>query len=317
VLAVHGYGGTAAGEYALTPDTLLSVEYGITAVPEVDEAFVRGTYADWPETAISTVVNHAHVGLSYKNKYSAKLHLAHADGRNFQNYLVDDADTPDVERGQDGRIHVAALELRWQEDPYGQFGVTPVFWNFDNAMSVHNGIWWGIDWTAGGREMTRKFLGPLSDGTGQIFAVSTEYDFSVSRILAYPEPFDGNGRDLRVAVAFLPHWTLQTDDSTYDGVDGYTLGATFEHVLLSWLSTYYALFGQSRDEAMADITGNMQRGRSSSFNATLGAVLHSDWQSRDRLTVAYSRFFYSDFTDSNPAWPLDRNVFTLGASLAF
>jgi hypothetical protein len=317
VLGVHGYGGTAAGEYALTPDTLLSLEYGITAVPEVDEAFVRGTYAGWSENAISTVVNHAHAGLSYKNKYSAKLHLAHADGRNMQTYLADDESTDVIERPNDGRIHVAALELRWVEDPYGQFGVTPVLWNFDNAMSVHNGIWWGLDWTAGGREMTRRFLGPRSEGTGKIFAVSTEYDFSVSRMLAYPEPFDGNGRDLRVAVAFLPHWTLASDDPDYEGADGYMLGATFEHVLLSWLSTYYSIFGQSRDATMADVSASMQPGRSTAYNATLGAVLHSDWQSRDRLVLAYSRYFYSDFADSNPAWPLDRNVFTLGASLAF
>lgn len=318
VLAVHGYGGTAAGDYLLTPDTLLSLEYGITAVPEVDEAFVRGTFADWPENGLSSVVNHGHAGLSYKNKYSAKLHLAHADGRNMRRYLDDDESTPQVvERGADGRMRVAALELRWVEDPYGQLGVTPVYWNFHNALSVHNGIWWGIDWTAGGREMTRKFLGPLSEGTGQIFALSTEYDFSVSRILEYPEPFDGNGRDLRVAIAFMPHWTLKSDDPGYDGADGYLLGATFEHVLLPWLSTTYALFGESRDETMADVSGNMQPGRSTAFNATMGFVLHSDWQSQDRLVLAYSRFFYSDFTDSNPAQPLDRNVFTLGASLAF
>jgi hypothetical protein len=317
VLAVHGYGGTAAADYSLTADTLLSLEHGVAAVPEVDEAFVRGTYADWPENGLSTIVSHVHAGISYENKYFAKLHLAHADGRNMRRYLDDDPATAERERGSDGRMDVAALELRWVEDPYGQLGVTPVYWNFGRALSVHNGIWWGIDWTAGGREMTRKFLGSQSEGTGQIVAVSAEYDFSVSRMLHYPEPFDGNGRDLRVGVALMPHWTVATDDPGYEGADGHLLGATFEHVLLSWLSTTYAVFGESRDETMADVSGNVQHGRSTAYNATVGLVLHSDWQSRDRMVLAYSRYFYSDFTDSNPALPLDRDVFTLGASLAF
>jgi hypothetical protein len=317
VLAVHGYGGTATANYDLTPTTQLYLEYGVTAVPEVDEAFVRGTYADWSENGLSTVVNHAHAGISLENKYFAKLHFAHADGRNMRTYLDDNAATPQIERGSDGRIVVAALELRWVEDPYGQLGVTPVYWNFDRALSVHNGLWWGLDWTAGGREMSRKFLGAQSNGTGEIVAVSAEYDFSLSRILLYPRPFDGNGPDLRVGLAFLPFWTVASEDPSYDGTDGYFVGATFEHVLLSWLSTAFYLFGESRDGAMVDVSARPQRGRWVTYNATVGLVLHSDWQSQDRIALTYGRYFYSHFTDSNPARPLDREVFTLGASVAF
>jgi hypothetical protein len=212
VLAVHGYGGTATANYDMGPRTQLYLEYGLAGVPEVDAAFVRGTYADWPEIGISTIVNHAHAGISFDNKYFAKLHLSQANGRNVRGRL----DGSSATTAQDGQIQVAALELRWVNDPYGQLGVTPVYWNFDKAISVHNGIWWGMDWTAGGREMTRKFLGSQSNGTGQIVAVSAEYDFSVSRILRYPESFDGNGRDLRVSLAFLPYWTVASQDSNYE-----------------------------------------------------------------------------------------------------
>jgi hypothetical protein len=317
VLAVHGYGGTAAADYALSPKTQLALEYGIAGVPEVEEAYVRGTYTDWPETGLSSVANHAHVGVSYENKYFAKLHLAHVDGRNLRTYLDDVEGTPEVERTSDGRIYVAALELRWVDDPYGQLGVTPVYWNFEHALSVHNGIWWGIDWTAGGREMSRKLLGPESEGTGQIVGVSIEYNFSVSRMLHYPTPFDGNGRDLRVALAFLPHRTLASQDPIFADAAGYRLGANFEYVVLPWLSATSILFGESRDDSMVDVSGTPQAGRFVAHNATLGFVLHSDWQSQDRMVLAYSRYFYSDFTDSNRQQPLDRDVFTLGASIAF
>jgi hypothetical protein len=313
VLAVHGYGGTAMATYDVSPRTQLYFEYGLAGVPEVDDSFVRGTFADWPENGISTIVNHVHAGISFDNKYFAKLHLSQANGRDLRRWLdVSAATTP-----QDGRMQVAAIELRWVNDPYGQLGVTPVYWNFDKAISVHNGIWWGMDWTAGGREMTRKFLGSQSNGTGQIVAVSAEYDFSVSRILRYPESFDGNGRDLRVSLAFLPYWTVASQDSNYDNTKGYYLGATFEYVLSSWFSATFAVYGENKNLAMADVSGQWQRGRAASHSGTVGMALHSDWQSQDRIVLAYSRYFYTAFADNNPARPLDHNVLTLGASVAF
>ena len=317
VLAVHGYGGLAALDYELSGEKMLSLEYGTSAVAEVPEGFVRGTFTQWPENGLSSIVHHAHAGISFQNKYFAKLHGAYVDGRNMRSYLDDDGQTTAVEQGADGSIQVAALELRWVEDPYGQIGVTPVFWNFDNARSVHDALWWGLGWTAGGREMTGKHLGPQSEGTGQIAAVAMEYDFSVARMLSYPEPFDGNGRDLRVAVAFWPFWTLETDQASYDGADGYFLGVTVEHVLLSWLSTTYRLYGESRDSTVTDVTANPRRGRWTAYNASFGLALHSDWQSRDKMELLYTRYFYSDFTDNNPVQPLDKEVLTFGASIVF
>jgi hypothetical protein len=318
VLAIHGYGGIAAMDYELPGEKLLSLEYGISGVSEVPEEFVRGTYSEWPENGISSIVNHAHAGISFKNKYFAKLHYAYADGRNFRRYLDNPPSTPEVwARKPDGRMHIAALELRGMIDPFGELGVTPVFWDFRDARQVHDGVWWGLDWTAGGREMTGKFLGSRSEGTGQIFAVSAEYDFSLVRMLSHPDPFDGNGMDLRVVLAFLPHWTLKSDQPEYDDASGYFLGATFEHVLTSWLSTTYRLFGESRDATIIRIDTTPVSGQWTSYSASFGLAMHTDWQSRDRVEVFYSRYFYSDFTDNNPAMPLDTNVLTLGASLAF
>jgi hypothetical protein len=88
-------------------------------------------------------------------------------------------------------------------------------------------------------------------------------------------------------------------------------------VLLPWFSTTFQTFGESRDAAMVDISANVVRGRWVDYSGTVGIVLHSNWQSQDRIVLAYSRYFYSKFTDINPASPLDREMFTLGGSVAF
>jgi hypothetical protein len=87
--------------------------------------------------------------------------------------------------------------------------------------------------------------------------------------------------------------------------------------MTSWLSASYQLFGESRDGATYNTSGGVVRGNWLTYSATLGLVLHSSWQSQDRVVLAYSRYFYTKFTDSNPSLPLDRDVFTLGGSLAF
>lgn len=86
---------------------------------------------------------------------------------------------------------------------------------------------------------------------------------------------------------------------------------------MPWLSTAYHVFGESRDAATVDITGKSRRGRWSTYSGTVGLVLHSSWQSQDRIALAYTRYFYSNFTDQNPSLPLDRDVLTLGGSVAF
>ena len=120
-----------------------------------------------------------------------------------------------------------------------------------------------------------------------------------------------------MALAFLPYWTVKSADPAYDDSKGFFLGASLEHVVLSWLSGVYYVFGESRGAATTNTGGQVLTGRWSSFRGTIGLAFHSDWQSQDRITIAYSRYFYSGFTDNNPVLPLDRNVLTIGGSFAF
>ena len=50
---------------------------------------------------------------------------------------------------------------------------------------------------------------------------------------------------------------------------------------------------------------------------TPGLAFRSNWQSTDRIELIYTRRFYSNAVDNNPARPLDRNVLALGAYINF
>jgi hypothetical protein len=333
LIVVHGYGETSVLEYDASSNLRLYLEHGVAVVPDVPQGFERLTYTGWAEEGITTLVHHAHVGFSYQDRLKLKAHFARALGTNERTWMADQAESATPDAHHDGTMDVVVLESRLQMDRFGEVGVSGATWRFRHGFQVHDGIGWGLDWTAGGREMGNKYLGPNSKGHGLIAAVAAEYDLSLARIIRYPESFNGNGPDVRVALAFNHGWTLDSADPDFQGATGYLLGADVEYVLLPWFSAIVRVFGESRDAARLSFAGYLDtsgnesttgaaeyrhsRGRWSAFSVTPGLAFHTDWLSTDRVELGYSRYFYSDLADNNSARPLDRDVVTLGAVITF
>jgi hypothetical protein len=344
MLAVRGLGETMSADIDLSPDLRLSLRHGIMGVPGVPENFVRGTYEGWIETGVSEWLQHAHAGLTYKNQYSLTLHYASVHSTDERKYLQTFLNTPP----HDGRWDAYLAEGRWLGDPWGQFGVTAAFWNFVNAASVGDGIWWGLDWTQGAREMINKFLGANSGGSGQLSAVSAEYDLSLARVLWSPQNFDGRAPDVRVAVAGVIDRTLSTSDPIFKNATGYEVGADIEYRFSKFVSITLQAYGESRVgvacgaapglvlpggtgtlspsetapcyeliEPSGSTTFLENAGRWTVYSVNPGIAFHSDWLSTDRIVLLYGRRFYSSIVDNNIAQPLDRNVFTLGGYVTF
>jgi hypothetical protein len=208
----------------------------------------------------------------------------------------------------DGRMDVYIVDGRYVADPYGQLGLAAAFWNFNDAAAVHDGIWWGIDWTQGSREMLNKFVGPRAQGDGQLFALSGEYNLSIARLLWHPRAFDGQSPDIRVTLAGMRWWVVDTEDPAFENTTGYTIGNELEYQMNSWFSARLRSYGEKRHTA---------QGAWHAYSISPGISFRRDWSSSDRIELWYSRHFYNSVSDNNPAQPLDQNVVALGATLEF
>jgi len=225
-------------------------------------AFARSR-TPWTSNGISAFVQHAHAALNYKSNYTVRLHAAQVNGINEQQFLY--KPTMDTTVLRDGRIRALILELRALTDPYGSFAAAGAFYSLKHALSVNDGMWWGIDWTQGGREMVNKFLGAgtsAQGGNGQIAVLTAQWDFSLARIMWHPRNFDGRSPDLRAHLAGLKYFTLDADapvfrDATgkiiavdqansYKGTGGYMLGTELEYILLSWFGFSFQAYGEQR-----------------------------------------------------------------------
>jgi hypothetical protein len=232
-------------------------------------------------------------------------------------------------------MDVLATDLQVFLDQWGHVGLAGAYYDMVAAHSVNDGIWWTVDWTQGGRETVLKYLGQMDDpryqsGTGKFYALSAQYDFSLANLLWHPQPFDGRGADVRVAIAGLYHNTMETENPKFQNSKGYQFGLDVEYRMLPFLSATLRSYGTFRNPS---IRTNSNTGTSATGNAiiaapgvaglyrtvtvTPGLIFRSDWQAPERIEIAYSRLFYSDFVDANPMMPLDQDVLTVGASVSF
>jgi hypothetical protein len=300
LLATRGYGESMNIEYDLTPDARLALGHGVAGVPSVPESFVRGTYTGWNETGVSTIFQHAHAGVNVQNKYIARFHFASVHGTDEHRYLNPTS--------HDGKMNIFIAETHWFADQYGQLGLSGGLWDLDHAIPIQDGVWWGLNFTQGAQDISRNYLGPNSNGTGRVAALSAEYDLSLARLLWYPQPFDGNGPDLRMIFAGVADRTLASEDAYFKHATGYLFGVDLDYRMLSWFSTTLRSYGESR--ALA-------QGRFRVVSISPGIAFRSDWQTLDHIELVYSRLFYSGAVDNNPAAPLDRSVLTLAAGMDF
>lgn len=309
-LATRGYGEGITADYDLSRDLRLWLSQGVNGVPGVPEGFARGDYTGWTQPGVSSLVHHYHAGLTIKNLYTIKAHYAHAMGTDEREYLI--PDTTGLPR--DGTMDVYILESHFKHNPYGHLGISAAFWDMQDARSVHESIWWGLDWTQGGGDLTEKFLGHLSNGTGQLMAAAAEYDFSVASILYHPGGFDGRAADIFAKVAVRYQRTVASDDEAFEGSDGVAAGVELNYSMLSWLMLTSRSYFEQRQTL--DSTG-VAYGQWRTASISPGLYFRGDWNSNTRVELAYSRHFYNSVADSNPAEPLDRNVITLGALVEF
>ena len=308
LIAVRGYGESTYGDWDLTPDLRLYLSHGVLVVPGVPEDFVRGDYAGWIETGISSWVHHAHVGLNYRNQYTFKLHYLADYGIDERKVLTTFLGTNPKTVSMAGRMDTYLAEARWQGDPWGQVGLSGGLYDLRHATSVGDGVWWAMDWTQGSREITNKYLGPNSNANGKIAVIGAEYDFSLSPILWAPRSFTGQAPDIRVAIAAMLARTIASDDSTYKNHNAYFFGVETEYRMTSLFSVTFQAYGEDRYSNI---------GRWSVYSVNPGIAFHSNWLTTDRIQLIYSRRFYSSAADPNSAQPLDRDMIALGGYVTF
>jgi hypothetical protein len=194
--------------------------------------FEQGLGANSPgvgAVVATTLVGHAHVMATYAGFLRVGLHY-------LTSWTADDRVAP---QDPDGSIKVVGGELRWSGGVFGDFYVGGSYVMLNHSQHVGGAL--QIVHVSSGQSMMDNFLGGDSSpergndhGTGSLRNVLFQYDFSFGTLVRYPQPFAGDGPDLRVSL-FGMYTRVGSFDEHWDNVRKFKFGADVLYTPLRWL----------------------------------------------------------------------------------
>ena len=288
---------------------------GSTTTPDIWNDFANPSEG-------SSFVAHGHVGGSaIHNMVNLGLHYLHAWSQDDRanNGISTTTPTGMVISGQpDARLDIVAGDLRLNLNRFGHFYGAASYVKAKDVTTLSRII--QVLNTRGGPGLIQNYLGPNSNGNGNLTIIGGQYDLSIGKLVSYPIPFSGDGPDLFVSVfGILTH--VNSDDHFfdqngryYDGVTKWKLGGEATYSVLPWL----ALSGRY-DKVVPD-TQDLTQGFAV---VSPRIILRSDWQSTDQIVIQYSHWFngantlirVGDPPMENITFLPDKDMITLSATM--
>jgi hypothetical protein len=301
--AVRGVGGMLFAEHPLTPDVAFVAEGGVMG--NRNGRSPSGIAAANPNNNMdplfgSSYIGHVHAGLVRKTEYTlrANLHFLVNWGQDERpQYNVDGTPMEDnmVTRGineahiPDGRISVYGIDASLTHPIWGMLAVGASHVDARNAWPLRGLLTFGGE----GRDLTERWLGVDTQGTGRIDVVGINWSASIGRILAAPRPFDANGPDLLInagavfATTNTNSFCGESMPRCFDGRHRYKFGADALYAFMPYMAA-----GLRLDH----VVPNSKDSNETFDVAAARLVFKTDWQSRESIQVIYAKWFYGSGT---------------------
>ena len=144
-----------------------------------------------------------------------------------------------------------------------------------------------------GRELTERWLGVDTQGTGKVNVAAINYSGSLGRILSSPRPFDANGPDLLINAGAVVANTQTNSNCGEDMPTASTAAsATSSAPTRCTRSCRYMAAGVRLDHVVPN-----SKDSNETFDVLAARlVFKTDWQSRESIMLLYARWFYGPGT---------------------
>jgi hypothetical protein len=263
---------------------------------------VPGDWNDYADPNIGTsLVHHYHLGVTYRDLITFGGHYMNAfciDDRSNQGH------TPD------GKITIAGADMRLTAGRFGHLYLGVASTDARNSRSVGRVV--EIMNGLGGPGLMRNYLGPNSNGTGQLLTFAGQYDLSIARLI-YGSLFTGQSRDIVISL-FGMLTQVTSDDRAYNNITKLKFGGEGSYSLLKWLAT---------SVRVDEVTQDMRDNDKSFVVLSTRLILRTDWQARDQIVLQYSHWFNGNQVyvrsgspaQYDPTVNPDENVVSLSASM--
>lgn len=300
----NGAGENIIAKLRLADDWTVSLEQGIQGQNDkAPPALIPDAWNDFADTKVGTTfVNHAHIGIGFKNFVTLGGHYMTAWSQD------DRAEVGPL--NPDGRINLLGGELRFTMGRFGHLYVAGTQVKADKAASVGRTV--EVLNTRGGPGLMQEYLGANSGGTGKLTILAGQYDLSLARILRYPGAFYGDGPDIFISL-FGIQTKVNSDDAAYDNITKRKLGAMGSYSFLPWLAA----------SVRYDYVQPNTADKNATFSVISPAIIfRTGWQAHDQVALMYSHWVDGSNTNVRAGYPPvedhsvvpDKDMFAINAS---
>lgn len=256
-----------------------------------------------------SLINGVHVGFDHigENRTEFRLHFVNQMGRDDRlTQELDDTGTRHIDERhmKDQTLNIFGGDLKFLSERWGVAGVGASY-----AMAKYSYPLRGVFTYAGvGEDLTERFLGQPSAGTGALFVAALNYEGSMRRLVV--PSFDGQGQDLIARAGF--HYTLtKSEFEEFDGRSRYKGGLELEYIAYKYIALAVrgdAVVPSSRDKEQTY------------YVLAPRLIFRTGWGSRMNFQVMYAHWFLGDETriegagDRSPT-QLDDDFFALNMNM--
>jgi hypothetical protein len=305
----YGLGETLTGQYDLDARYTLFLEDGFMGrlgkapvgappIVSIDGAFNSSIPSSW--------IHHAHAGIARHGTVPFVLGVHY-----ISNFAMDERDqqddprTPFVDEGSrpDPWMNIFGADLRMIDNYLGNFAVAASYANAHDATLLTGMNYFGA---YNGEQLTKRFLGPVGGGTGQMLVLGAEYNVAWGRLLRYPVELSPNGPEL-FSSFFADFVKVTSKDPEFNGQRMLKFGTELTYRWLSWLS-----FSGRVDR----VVPNSKDAKESFTVVSPKIIFKSDWLSHEQVTLSYTHWWYgpdthSEFPNDFTRGQLDSTMYAL------
>ena len=284
---IRGVGGTFTGEYELSPKLTVSLEEGFMGnrngkAPNVLTRQNPNYNTD--PTYPASYIEHVHLGLARRGATTtvkAQLHT-------ILNWAMDERPQVStdnmVTRGidesyiRDAKMSVYAADITVSHPGYGLLAIAASHVDASYAYTLK-----GVQTFGGeGQNLTDRWLGDETTGTGTVNVVAFNYTGTLGHILAHPAPFDPNRADLILnAGGVLAN--SHSANPLFNDRNRWKAGLDLLYVLTSWVG------GAVRFDY---VSPNSHDSAENFCVLAPRLVFKTNWTSRENISVMYAKWFY-------------------------
>jgi hypothetical protein len=301
--AVRGVGGMLLADYPISPEVSLVIEGGVMGNRNGrSPANIAGANPNNNMDPLfgSSYIAHVHAAVVRKTEYTlrAQLHLMTNWGQDDRpeldvdgNPMRDNMFTRGINEAHipDGRITVVGADARLEHPAFGLIAVGGSHVDAHHAWPLRGLLTFGGE----GRDLTERWLGVDTEGTGRINVAAANWTAGLGRIIAWPRPFDGNGPEIYIGAGAViantstPSFCGEDMPHCFDGRIRYKFGADGLYAFHQHVSA-----GLRLDH----VVPNSKDSNETFDVASARLVFKTDWQSRESIQIVYSRWFYGPGT---------------------